>query len=78
MSQPDKPDTPDKSGKADTAGPRSGQPGKGGAAEDQTERNLDEALEETFPASDPIAVEPDKDDSAGRPGKEGGKGARTG
>ncbi|WP_064575582.1 hypothetical protein [Cupriavidus gilardii] len=77
MSQPDK---SGKSNKSDTAVPRSGQQGRGGAAEDQTERNLDEALEETFPASDPIAVEPDKDDSgsAGRPGKEGGKGARTG
>ncbi|MFX6035804.1 hypothetical protein ABTE74_20705, partial [Acinetobacter baumannii] len=61
-------------GKPDTAVPRSGQQGKGGAAEDRTERNLDEALEETFPASDPISIEPDKDDGAGQPGKGGGTG----
>ncbi len=56
-------------GKPDTTVPRSGQQGTGGAAEDHTERNLDEALEETFPASDPIAVEPDKDDSEGQGGR---------
>lgn len=71
MSQPGKPDTPV---------PRSGQQGKGGTAEDHSERNLDEALEETFPASDPIAVKPDKDDSEGQAGKErkGGKAGGTG
>lgn len=37
-------------------------------AEDPVERNLDEALEETFPASDPIAVDPE-DGDRGRKGK---------
>ena len=31
------------------------------------ERELDEALEETFPASDPIAVDPDPPDPARKP-----------
>ncbi|WP_156173771.1 hypothetical protein [Cupriavidus basilensis] len=30
--------------------------------EDQQEDDLDEALRETFPASDPIAVDPDRPD----------------
>jgi hypothetical protein len=30
--------------------------------EDQVEHELDEALAETFPASDPIAVHPDPDE----------------
>ncbi|WYX27484.1 hypothetical protein WJ976_18025 [Achromobacter denitrificans] len=35
--------------------------------EDQVEHELDEALAETFPASDPIAVHPEPDDDdAGR------------
>lgn len=32
--------------------------------EDQVEHDLDEALAETFPASDPIAVRPEPDDDA--------------
>lgn len=35
--------------------------GKPVASEDETERNIDEALEETFPASDPISPAPEKD-----------------
>jgi hypothetical protein len=34
-------------------------PGQDLSREDELERHLDEALEETFPASDPIAVDPD-------------------
>ncbi|MBP0589064.1 hypothetical protein J8I87_04880 [Paraburkholderia sp. LEh10] len=34
------------------------------------DERLDEALDETFPASDPIAVDPEADDDAGKPGKE--------
>ena len=43
--------------------------GKPLASEDDTERNIDEALEETFPASDPISPAPEKDD--GDKGKKG-------
>jgi hypothetical protein len=32
--------------------------------DEAVERELDEALEETFPASDPIAVDPDPPDPA--------------
>lgn len=43
--------------------------GKPVASEDDTERNIDEALEETFPASDPISPSPDKvDDGKGKKG----------
>lgn len=59
MSQPGKPESVSRPGKH----------GEEGAADDRTERNLDEALEETFPASDPIAVEPDKEDGADQAGK---------
>lgn len=31
---------------------------------------LDEALDETFPASDPIAIDPDEDDKDSRSGKQ--------
>jgi len=39
----------------------SGAPGHDALAEDPQERELDEALAETFPASDPIAVRADGD-----------------
>ena len=47
--------------------PKSGKDVKKGAVatpvdEDQVEHDLDEALAETFPASDPIAIRPDPDD----------------
>lgn len=36
-----------------------------------SDERLDEALDETFPASDPIAVDPDQDDDdASRKGKQ--------
>ena len=50
------------------------------SAEDRQEALLDEALEETFPASDPIAVTPqlhDPDDAAGKPPLKPGKSGRT-
>ena len=34
-----------------------------------SEDRLDEALDETFPASDPIAIDPDKDDEDDRQDK---------
>ncbi|ACC70895.1 conserved hypothetical protein [Paraburkholderia phymatum STM815] len=34
-----------------------------------SDERLDEALDETFPASDPIAVDPDEDDEDGHQGK---------
>ena len=34
-------------------------PGHSNLKEDPVERDLDEALEDTFPASDPIAITPD-------------------
>ncbi len=44
-----------------------------------SEDALDEALEETFPASDPIAVEPDRDRrDSGEAGKDGKKKHREG
>ncbi|WP_438859579.1 hypothetical protein [Achromobacter spanius] len=47
--------------------PKSGKDVKKGTVatpvdEDQVEHDLDEALAETFPASDPIAIRPDPDD----------------
>jgi hypothetical protein len=41
----------------------SGAPGHKGLTEDPQERELDEALAETFPASDPIAVSGEPADS---------------
>lgn len=38
----------------------SSEPGHAGLKEDPVERELDEALEDTFPASDPIAVTPEE------------------
>ncbi|MGY8525441.1 hypothetical protein [Paracidovorax citrulli] len=35
---------------------------KPGTGEDKVERNLDEALEETFPASDPVSIDPDAEE----------------
>lgn len=35
-----------------------------------SDERLDEALDETFPASDPIAVDPDEDDDDNRQGKQ--------
>lgn len=35
-----------------------------------SDERLDEALDETFPASDPIAVHPDQDDDESRQGKQ--------
>lgn len=39
----------------------SSEPGHGKGKEDSQERELDEALEDTFPASDPVAVSTDPD-----------------
>ena len=35
-----------------------------------SDERLDAALDETFPASDPIAVDPDEDDDDNRQGKQ--------
>ncbi|OZI39073.1 hypothetical protein CEG14_05960 [Bordetella genomosp. 1] len=40
----------------------SGEPGHDNLKEDAVERDLDEALLETFPASDPIAIRSEDDD----------------
>ncbi|MEI2418178.1 hypothetical protein V8Z80_18520 [Orrella sp. JC864] len=42
----------------------SSEPGHGKPKEDAVERELDEALEDTFPASDPVAVTHDPDHAA--------------
>lgn len=42
----------------------SGAPGHDDLTEDAQERDLDEALAETFPASDPIAIKADEDGPA--------------
>lgn len=39
----------------------SGAPGHDNLVEDEVERDLDEALMESFPASDPIAITPEED-----------------
>lgn len=43
----------------------SSEPGHTGLKEDPVERELDEALADTFPASDPIAVTPGDDPQRG-------------
>ncbi|MFJ1301105.1 hypothetical protein ACILG0_14160 [Pseudomonadota bacterium AL_CKDN230030165-1A_HGKHYDSX7] len=48
----------------------SGAPGHDKLQEDGAQRDLDEALEDTFPASDPIAITPEDDESQPRPGKD--------
>jgi len=55
MSNARKPNAP-----APTIG-TSAAPGHTNLKEDRTERELDEALQETFPASDPIAVAADRE-----------------
>lgn len=53
----------------------SGPPGHANLEEDQLERELDEALLETFPASDPIAItSEDERDEARRQGRRGAGG----
>ncbi|MFC4278383.1 hypothetical protein [Achromobacter aloeverae] len=55
MSKPAQPHEPRK-----PATPPAGKPSTGKPAREQTvEQDLDEALKETFPASDPIAVDPE-------------------
>ncbi|MBY4895973.1 hypothetical protein [Cupriavidus sp. AU9028] len=41
---------------------------KPGTGEDKGERTLDEALEETFPASDPISIDPEAVENERPPG----------
>ncbi|OZI32443.1 hypothetical protein CAL29_23450 [Bordetella genomosp. 10] len=55
MSKPAHTPEPRKPAKPPVGKPPAGKP----AREPVVERDLDEALEETFPASDPIAVDPE-------------------
>jgi len=48
----------------------SGEPGHGALTEDALERELDEALQETFPASDPIAITQEDEDEPARSSEE--------